>query len=417
MKMNDSLKQRISRAFIVLSIVLAGFFCVVSYTAVEVIESQVIDARLEKVADTLISHHLKHEAFDLPPEITFFANTSIPPALHDKEEGLHEVMLDGREVVASIRVESGNRYAIVQEMTEFEHTEFIIFSSLAAGFLSSVLLAVILGFATGRRIVAPVTALADAVSASAAPSALPSIDANDEIGVLARAFARHTNELQQFLMREREFTGDVSHELRTPLTIMLGAAELLQSQLSDRPAQQAIAERLRRVTAETAERVSALLWLARAPEKLGVSSIAVGPIIKLEMERYEPLLAHKPVRYCFEETEQVYVNARPELVGIAIGNLIRNACQHTEEGEIILKLEPAKFTITDTGPGIPDSVRERLFERFVQGRRDSSEGTGLGLSIVKRVAEHLGWEVRLEQHERTGTCFSIIFATDASARA
>ncbi len=409
MKADRSLKQRITRAFVLLAVILSGFFCLVSYIAVEVIESQVVDARLEKIADTLIGHHLKHEKFDPPPEVMFFANDAIPQVLRDKESGRHEVLLDQRAVEALVRIESGNRYAVVQELTEFEHTEFIIFSSLGVGFVSSLLLAVVLGLATARHIVTPFTALADAVGANANPSNLPSLDASDEIGVLARAFARRTDDLQNFLVRERLFTGDVSHELRTPLTIMLGAAELLKSQLADRPVQLAVAERLRRVAAETAERVSALLWLSRAPEQLDAPCIALNPLIRSELERCQPLLQGKPVTCRFEEVGNVRVEARPELVGIAIGNLLRNACQHTDQGEVLVRLESGHLTIMDTGPGIPESVRERLFERFVRGGKDSTEGTGLGLSIVKRVVEHLGWEVRLERPEAGGSRFILTF--------
>ena len=201
MKADRSLKQRITRAFVLLAVILSGFFCLVSYIAVEVIESQVVDARLEKIADTLIGHHLKHEKFDPPPEVMFFANDAIPQVLRDKESGRHEVLLDQRAVEALVRIESGNRYAVVQELTEFKHTEFIIFSSLGVGFVSSLLLAVVLGLATARHIITPFTALADAVGANANPSNLPSLDASDEIGVLARAFARRTDDLQNFLVR------------------------------------------------------------------------------------------------------------------------------------------------------------------------------------------------------------------------
>lgn len=414
MNMNNSLKQRIAYGFVLLAIILSGFFCLVSYIAVEVIESQVINERLDKVADTLIAHHLRHEAFDAPPEVTFFANNAVPRELHGVEPGFHELLLGQREVQALLRIENGNRYAIVQDMTEFENTEFIIFSSLGAGFVSSLMLAVVLGLATARRIVAPVTALADAVGANASPLNLPSLDADDEIGVLARALARRTTESQQFLMREQLFTGDVSHELRTPLTIILGAAELLKSQLSDRPAQQAVAERLRRVATETADRISALLLLSRAPEQLQMPSITINPLIRAEINRYRPLLMDRPVSLRFEECGNIQINARPELVGIAIGNLLRNACQHTSEGEVLVKLENRQLVIADTGPGIPAAVRERLFERFVQGRSNAVEGTGLGLSIVKRVVEHLGWEIRLEDAEQGGSRFILSFPVSGS---
>ncbi|HEX2529922.1 MAG TPA: HAMP domain-containing sensor histidine kinase [Burkholderiaceae bacterium] len=409
MKVARSLRHRIARAFILLAVVLAGFFSLVSYISVEVIEAQVIDAHLEKMADKLIGHYVAKEIFELPPEVSFFANEEIPAELRMVAPGIHEMILGGHEMQALIRMEGGNRYAIVQDMDEFEHTEFIIFSALGAGFIASLLLAVVLGITTARHIVAPVSALADAVGHHARPEELPSLDADDEIGVLARAFAKRTDELEQFLMRERLFTGDVSHELRTPLTVMLGAAEVLMAQLADRPTQLAVAERVHRVATEMTERVGALLLLSRSPELLDALHIMLNPLIQSEVDRCRSLLIGKPVHCRLESVEEVWVEGRPELIGIIVGNLLRNACRHTDEGKILVRLATNQLLIEDDGHGIPESVQARLFERFVRDSEGSPEGTGLGLSIVKRLVEHIGWEIRYESPEKGGSRFIISF--------
>ncbi|MBV0881817.1 HAMP domain-containing histidine kinase [Noviherbaspirillum sp. L7-7A] len=404
MKPDYTLKHRIARAFILLAIVLAGFYLLASYVAVEVIESQVIGGRMDRIADTLIGRQLRHERVEPPPDMRFYVNEDIPKELLGKPRGLHELTINKQPVQALIKVVGGDHFAVVQELDEFEHTEFIIYSALSIGFISSILLAVVLGYGTARRMVTPLTTLAEAVG-NGQPAPLSSLAATDEIGVLARALTRRTDELQRFLERERLFTGDVSHELRTPLTIMLGAAELLEVQLDDRPKQQEIARRLQRVARDTAERVSALLWLSRAPEKLAMPAITLGPLIRQEIERYQPLLGGKPVACRFEEQAHVRVKARPELVAIAIGNLVRNACQHTERGEVLVQLQPGSIVISDTGPGLPEQVVARLFERFVHGGAESSHGSGMGLSIVKRVADHLGWKIRFERSVQGGSRF------------
>lgn len=414
MKPDLSLSQRFTRAFALLAIVVAGFFCLVSFIAVEVIETQVVDARLDKIADALIGQHLRQEKITPPPEVSFYSDKSMPEALRTLKPGLQELQIDQRPVEALIRIEGGNRYAVVQEMNDFEHTEIIIFSALGVGFVASLILAALLGRTTAQHIVAPVKALADAVDGSVEPYALPSLESGDEIGTLARAFARRTEELQRFLLRERLFTGDVSHELRTPLTVMLGAAEVLKAQLHDRPLELVVAERMRRVAAEAAERVNALLWLSRAPERLGAIGTVLNPLIRAELERCKPLLDGKPVQIQFEETINVAVAAHAELVGIAIGNLLRNACQHTNQGTILIRLEPGMLMIEDTGSGIPESLRTNLFGRFVQGQPESGEGVGLGLSIVKRVIEHLDWQISLESPAggRAGSRFIITFPVE-----
>jgi signal transduction histidine kinase len=410
MNTDHSLKHRIARAFVLLALILSGFFCLVSYLAVEVIESEVMDDRLEKISDVMIAHHARQQPYEAPPGVDVHINGAFPPELRDRPAGIHELLLAQGETLALIREENGNRYAVVQEMAQFEHLEVIIFSALGVGFLSSLALAVLLGVVTARRIVAPVTALADAVAASCPSSTLPGLEADDEIGVLARAFAQHTDELQRVLTRERLFTSDVSHELRTPLTIMLGAAELLERGLANQPAQQKVAERIRRVAHEATDRVAALLWLSRAPEQLNAPRTEISAIVHAEVARYRPLLQGKPVQCDVEEAGEVWVEGRAELVGIAVGNLLRNAIQNTESGKVTVRLEPTRITVEDTGPGLPEPVVQRLFERFVQGRANSTEGTGLGLSIVKRVAEHLGWDVRHERPDSGGSRFVLTFA-------
>jgi signal transduction histidine kinase len=415
MKGTYSLKHRIARAFVLLAVLLAGFFSLVSYVSVEVIEDQMVDERLEKIADRLIERHAAEATVVMPPDVSFFVNEQIPKELQSATPGIHELDIDGQEIHALIRAEGSNRFAILLNIDEFERTEFIIFSALGAGFISSLLLAIMLGVTTARHIVAPVSALADAVNRNASPADLPSLDSNDEIGVLARAFAKHTDELQQFLLRERLFTGDVSHELRTPLTVMLGAAEVLNAQLTDRPAQLAVVERVRRVAAETAERVSAMLLLSRSPELLDAPRIMLNPLIQTEFDRCQYLVIGKPVQCRLESSGEIWMQARPELVGIVIGNLLRNACQHTESGTVLVRLETTQIVIEDVGPGIPETVQARLFERFVRGSTDSPEGTGLGLSIVKRVVEHIGWKIRYESRENHGSRFILIFPSSLPA--
>ncbi len=410
MKPRLSLKKRLALTYILLAVAVAGAFSLVSYVSVEIIEEQVIDARLAKMADRLIEFHRNGQMPDAPPEVRYLIDASIPVELRQLPAGFHELTLGNRQVHALLRDHGTSRYAVVQEVDELEHTELVILLSLAMGFAVSVLLAAVLGVLSARRVIAPVAALADAVSRNAGPTELPSLSAQDEIGVLSRAFAKRTDELQQFLQREQLFTGDVSHELRTPLTVMLGAAEVLAAQLSDRPAQLATAERIRRVADETAQRVSALLLLSRVPESLDAPRTVLNTIVESEMERCRPLLDGKTVQCRLDWTERVSAHVRPELAGIVIGNLLRNACRHTDQGMILVQLAAGQLVIEDSGTGIPQRVRERLFERFVHGDdRPAHEGTGLGLSIVKRVAEHIGWDVRLEIPEAGGTRFVLSF--------
>jgi signal transduction histidine kinase len=417
MNPSHSLKNRIAGAFLLLAFAVCTFFSLAAYVAVEVAETQLINHRLEKVSGQMIEQY-QHHIPSQPVEDNFYVNQEIPPAFRNLSPGLHEVDVNDREITVLVQAIDGDVFVITNDTSDFEFTETLVFIAIGAGFLTSLLAAVILGLASARRIVAPVTALASAVERNDEPSALPSLDTQNEIGMLARAFAARTDQLQQFLSDEKLFTGDVSHELRTPLTIILGGAELLGVQLAAQPEQLAVAERIRRVAEEASERVGALLLLSQSPQALGGTQLSLTHLIEREIERYRQLLAGKPVQIQFNsDINEVWVYARAELVGIAIGNLIRNACQYTEAGTVRVRLSATQLEIVDNGPGLPGYVRARLFERFVRGGDSPHVGSGLGLAIVKRVVDHLGWQIRYEQALGGGSRFILAFSTTTAAAA
>jgi len=413
---NHSLRTRLGAAFLLLTLLLCTFFSLTGRYAVRIAEKQLINDRLERAATQMIDRYRRGI---LPSELddNFYVNDEIPQRFRHLHPGVHEVHFTDGEVTVCIRKLGADTFAIIDDTSDYAVTEKLIYLSLGGGFIVSLLLAAGLGFLASQRIVAPIASLADAVDRNEAPSALPALDMRNEIGTLARAFANRTEQLQQFLADERLFTGDVSHEMRTPLTIILGAAELLKVQLADAPEKLEVAERIRRVAAEASERVGAMLLLSQSPQALGGSLLSLTHLIEREIERCQQLLAGKPVEIRFEHAMEVWIHARMELAGIAIGNLLRNACQYTEQGVVSVVLSPSQLVIEDNGPGIPDNVRERLFERFVRGSEQKHVGSGLGLAIVKRVCDHLGWQIRYEHRSGGGSRFILSFPDDRIALA
>jgi signal transduction histidine kinase len=123
--------------------------------------------------------------------------------------------------------------------------------------------------------------------------------------------------------------------------------------------------------------------------------------------RCRGLLAAKPVVLNVRIEDSVRAAARPELVGILVGNLLRNACQYTSRGAITVTLTPHALTLDDTGPGLPPPVRARLLEPAGTAEQAEGAGNGLGLSIVRRIAEHLGWSLAVEDRRGGGTRFTV----------
>jgi len=128
------------------------------------------------------------------------------------------------------------------------------------------------------------------------------------------------------------------------------------------------------------------------------------PVIEECMARCVPWLAGKPVRLTLDAAQDEQLLTNDVLAQSVIWNLLRNACQYTEEGEVRVELRGTTLRVADTGPGLPSSIDAQQFQRFVTSARQSGEG--LGLSIVQRVVEHLGWQMTVETSVR-GCCFTL----------
>jgi len=222
----------------------------------------------------------------------------------------------------------GQRYYLRQDAKRYQYLEHVIDAYALVVILSCILCAFWIGRLTAARVIAPITRLADAVERKEMP--FPFQDARDEIGVLARAFAQHSDEAQQYLQRERCFVGDASHELRTPLAIIAGAAETIAHQLPDGSHLHASAERIMRTTQEMQRQLTCLLLLSRDPQRLEKEDVALRTLIEECISRCPPWLANKPVVVVLDAPQDPRVHTNAELARSVVWNLLRNACQYTD---------------------------------------------------------------------------------------
>jgi signal transduction histidine kinase len=402
-----SLRQRMISAYVLLTCIVCAAFAATALHAIDSVEDQLIDRRLALTADHLEKRFSAGQNLDLPPSVTLYRGDALPPALRGLAAGRHELILNGDSVNVLVRRSGASSFVLVDADADFEAIKRELHGFLIAAFVGCLGLALAFGRTTASQVIAPVTALAQAVEQDQLPDNFPSLQSSDELGVLARAFASRTRDLQQLLVREQWFVADVSHELRTPLTVIIGAAEILHCRAASHSEVATLAERIRRTAADAAARVAALLLLSHKPEAIEAPDTALAPIILLEMDRCQSLLRGKNVALTFELIDDVRLHAAPELAATAIGNLISNACQYTEEGSVTLRLERHRLVVQDTGVGIPESIRQQVFERFVRADLSHGGGSGLGLAIVRRIALHLGWSVTLESASGKGSRFTL----------
>ena len=409
MRPSDSLRRRIVVAFVSFGIVLSLFFAVMAAVAVEGIEVHLVDNRLAETAHWALPRQAAGLGVDLPAGLRFHRGDAIPLSLRNLPPGVSEVEVDGVGLHVLSGVDASGPYAVVDHESDYEKVELVVYSMFVAFFIGFLVLAAALGSFVARRVVNPMSELADAVAHGRSP--LPLQERKDELGLLARALEAHTAELRVFLDRERFFTGDVSHELRSPLTVIMGAAEILMTN-AEGETTRAPAERIYRAAQEAAECVTVLLLLARSPELGCLPPVSVSAIAAREAERYRSLVAGKAVTLDYLGGPDFAIQAPAELCAAAIGNLVRNACQYTEQGEITVALAPGRIVVEDTGPGLPAAVRATLARPGVlpsaMPSRGSS-GTGLGLSLVLRICEYLGATLGYEERAQGGSRFTIAF--------
>jgi len=286
---------------------------------------------------------------------------------------------------------------------------------LIIGVLSGAGLALLAGLAVARRAMAPIAALtktARKIERTRDPAQrIPEVEADDEVAELARtlddmlhALDASRAETEGALARQREFVADASHELRTPLTSVLANLELLADSLDgeqEEAANSALrsSRRMRRLVAD-------LLLLARhdAARQAPHTPTDVGQVL-VEAAAELGVIADGH-ELSIEADRAVVDGARDELHRLTL-NLMENAIRHTPRGtQVRAAVERVggnvRLIVEDDGPGIPEDLRSRVFERFVRGVGDRGGSSGLGLSIVHAVAESHGGSVTLQSPASSG---------------
>jgi two-component system OmpR family sensor kinase len=294
---------------------------------------------------------------------------------------------------------------------------------LAFGVLGGTLLAFLGGLLVAKRAMRPIAGLTRAareVARTRDPDiTLPKPQANDEVSDLAHTFEDMLGELsaargetEDTLARQRKFVADASHELRTPLTSILANLELLEAELSGE--QREMADSALRSSRRMRRLVGDLLLLARADSGRELPRVPVDLAATAAEAAREAAALSSEHPLSLDLPEPVIVNGVEDDLHRLAGNLIENALIHTPPGTPVTvsvrrKGAAAVLEVADRGPGVPLSMRERVFERFARGGGDAAPrgSSGLGLAIVKAVTDAHGGHVELRDAEGGGARFVI----------
>ncbi|SDQ23399.1 HAMP domain-containing sensor histidine kinase [Pseudoxanthomonas sp. CF125] len=256
------------------------------------------------------------------------------------------------------------------------------------------------------NLVRPVRDLArrmQAIVPGAPGGRLPTSYQREEIQVIAQASNAHLERVEQFIERERSLLDQASHEFRTPIAVIAGAVDVLK-QLSLPDASAPVLARIEHAVEDLSETMVALLYLAREPSnQAGTPEItALHDLLPRILADHEHLLGDKPARLRIGVIESAFIAAPEAMVRIAVSNLIRNAVESTEDGEVELSLEGFVISVTDSGSGFNPVEAAR---RYRDSLRQSVpiRGQGLGLFLIGRICDRFNWKLTIEQVAPGGT--------------
>jgi two-component system, OmpR family, sensor histidine kinase CiaH len=205
--------------------------------------------------------------------------------------------------------------------------------------------------------------------------------------------------VEQARRRQLEFTADASHELRTPLSVLRAEVDVALSARRPAAAYRDSLIRIRSESGRLSGLVDDLLWLARfdsQPPPPGDEPIDLATLAATCADRFR---AVGPAVTADTGSGPALINAPPEWIDRLMGVLMDNACRHAgPDGQVRISVRSEggrlALAVEDSGPGIPEEQRPRLFDRF-QRAEHSGSGAGLGLAIGDSIVRSTGgrWRV------------------------
>ncbi|HET7704230.1 MAG TPA: HAMP domain-containing sensor histidine kinase [Candidatus Limnocylindrales bacterium] len=292
-------------------------------------------------------------------------------------------------------------------------------SSLVLGACVVVLLALAGGLVLARGALAPVAEVTDTARAIALSGDFAArVDAGrpgDEVGDLAVAFNEMLAALEHNHQTLQRFLGDASHQLRTPLTTIRANLDLARRQDVPDEDRRAILADARDEAERMARLVTDLLALARADSgaRLDVAPVELDAVVVEAVRRQAQAASH--VKMTVSVAPALVDGDRDRLADL-LGVLLDNAARYTPDGgsvdtELSINDGLAVLRVSDTGIGLTDEDRRRVFERLYRGTRARGlrpSGTGLGLAIARWIVESHGGTIELTNRDGGGARATIM---------
>jgi two-component system OmpR family sensor kinase len=283
------------------------------------------------------------------------------------------------------------------------------------------------GYFLARKSLAPVVVMAmqaQNMGAQNLQGRLAVPNRRDELGQLALSFNQLLERLEQTFERQRRFISDASHELRTPVAILRGETDVTLSRSDRSPAEyrESLAI-LRDESKRLTHIIEDLFTLTRADAgqyPIALREFYLDELAGEVLHQARSLVIPKQIVLTSSVESDLPFRGDEALLRRLLLNLLENAIKYTPVGgTILLKAGKAAnqffVSVTDSGPGIPPDLHERIFERFfrvdkARARAESDTGgAGLGLSIARWIAEAHHGRLVVSRSDSTGSTFMASF--------
>src|SRR5262245_38703510 len=246
---------------------------------------------------------------------------------------------------------------------------------------------------------------------------------SDEFAELARDFNVMSERLGELDRMKKDFVSHVSHDLKAPLASMRQIMHLLLQQIPGplNEQQQSLVQLSNNSAERLASMVRNLLDVSRM--EAGAMEYQMGahdiiPVIKGVIDEFDVQAREKEIRFRLQcDQPSVFVECDRERIVQVIGNLYENALKFSpNSAEIVTRVGQGDgreilISVSDSGPGIPDDHKEKIFEKFHQvksGKKVAGQGVGLGLAICKTIVEAHRGEIWVEDNPQGGSVFSFL---------
>jgi signal transduction histidine kinase len=210
-----------------------------------------------------------------------------------------------------------------------------------------------------------------------------------DVASLARELHGFATRIAGYNQRERNFTRDASHELRSPLTVIKMSVDMLCEEEGLSEFGERSVQRIKRATREMEILVEALLILARETGAGNdVERFVVNDALRQELVLAGELLAGRPIELQLEEPARFALEGSPQAFSVLCWQLIRNACQQTEQGQILVVVMPGAISVSNH-PN-PNRIGG------AQKPRGAADRHGFELAIAQRISDRFGWKLELQ---------------------